>query len=162
MTTTITRRTPPQRIITFFNPMVRAAVHSPLHRALDKALIVLHVTGRRTGRHFDIPVGYLELDGRLVVVTQHSWRANLRGASEVEVTHLGRRQHMRVQLDENPSTVAATFRTLFERCGPKAAGRTLGLDVAGGSTPSLAELEAAVRQYDLASITLTPDLRASG
>lgn len=155
MTSTITRRTPPQRIITFFNPAVRGMLHSPLHRMFDNAMIELHVVGRRTGRHYDIPVGYLELDGDLVVVTQHRWRVNLRDVAEVDVTYRGHRQRMGVRLDEDPSSVAATFLRLFESQGPKAAGRSLGLAVAGG-VPSLAELEDAVREYDLAAVTLSP------
>jgi hypothetical protein len=156
MTSTITRRVPPQRVITFFNPVVRALLHSPVHGALDNAMIELHVVGRRTARRYDIPVGYLDLDGDLVVVTQHRWRANLRGASEVEVTHDGRRQRMRVHLDEDPASAAATFQQLFDRHGPKVAARSLGLDVEGGGAPSLSELEDAVREYDLAAVVLTP------
>jgi hypothetical protein len=156
MTSTITRRVPPQRVINLINPVVRALLHSPVHGAFDNAMIELHVVGRRTGRHYDIPVGYLPLDGGLVVATQHRWRANLRGTSEVEVTHDGHRQPMGVHLDEDPASAAATFQRLFDRHGPKVAGRTLGLDVEGGGAPSLSELEAAVREYDLAAVVLTP------
>ncbi len=71
MTRTITHNPPPQVLINLVNPLVRFALSSPLHGVLDSALLTLHVTGRVTGRRFDIPVGYVDVDGRLVVVTQH-------------------------------------------------------------------------------------------
>ena len=92
MSTAVSRRIPPQWIINAINPLVRAMARSRLHPMMDDAVLVLHVVGRRTGRRYDIPVGYLAVDGRLVVVTQHAWRANLRGGISVEVTHAGRRE----------------------------------------------------------------------
>ena len=65
MTTTISRHLPPQRLVNAGNPVVRAVLGSPLHGALDRALLVLHVVGRRTGRRYDIPVAYAELGDSL-------------------------------------------------------------------------------------------------
>jgi hypothetical protein len=154
MTTAVSRSTPPQRLVTAANPVVRAVLRSPLHATVDGALLMLHVTGRRTGRRYDIPVGYVELDGRFVVVTQHSWRANLRGVHDLEVTHARRRRTMRVDLDEQPRSVAATLRRVVEGTGWQAARRRVGLTVTVRRTPTVAELEEAVREYDLATITL--------
>ncbi len=155
MTTAVSRSIPPQQLVNFFNPVVRAIAGSPLHGAVDSSLLVLHVIGRRTGRRYDIPVGYVDLDGRRVVVTQHRWRVNLRDAGDVEVTFRGHRVSMRVLLDENPSTVAGTLHRVIERVGWKAAGRTVGLKVTVGRTPTVGELEAAARTFDLATITLS-------
>ena len=154
MTGTVTHHVPPQRLVDLVNPVVRFALESPLHTVLDSALLTLHVTGRATGRHYDIPVGFVEVDGRLIVVTQHSWRANLRGGREVEVTRRGRRVRMHAVLDEQPASVAADLHAVIERIGPRASRAQLGLTVAGDATPSVAELEAAVCEYGLATITL--------
>jgi deazaflavin-dependent oxidoreductase (nitroreductase family) len=155
MTTAVSRSTPPQRLINAMNPVVRALLRSPLHAAVDGALLMLHVTGRKTGRPYDIPVGYLDLDGRFVVVTQHTWRANLRGVADVEVTYAGHRRTMHADLDEEPGSVAATLYRMIDRIGWQAARRQLGLTITVRRTPSLAELEEAVREYDLATVTLT-------
>lgn len=149
-TTTISRRIPPQRLVTLANPLVRALARSPLHGLVDDALLVLHVVGRRTGRRYDVPVGYVPLDGELVVVTQHAWRVNLRGVAEVEVTHRAHRERRRVRLEEDPATVAATLHRLVVRHGPVQAQRRLGLVFPGGLEPSAAELEVAVREFGLA------------
>jgi hypothetical protein len=155
MTSVITRHVPPQRLIGLVNPVVRLALRSPLHPVLDRALLTLHVTGRVTGRHYDIPVGYVDVDGRLIVVTQHRWRVNLRGGCEVEVTHAGRRAPMHADLDEQAASVAATLHAVIDRIGPKAARSQLGLTIAGDETPSVGEVEEAVREYDLATLTLS-------
>ncbi|HET6530353.1 MAG TPA: hypothetical protein VFH03_07000 [Actinoplanes sp.] len=154
MTTTLSRRIPPQRLITLMNPLVRTLLRSPLHRAVDNTLLALHIVGRRTRRRYDIPVGFMDLGGGLVVVTQHRWRANLRGGADIEVTHAGSRRAMRAELDEEPASVAATLDTACQRVGWRATQRQTGL-TRPGHAPTRAELEEAVREYDLAAITLT-------
>ncbi|GAA3638881.1 hypothetical protein [Microlunatus ginsengisoli] len=155
MTTAISRRIPPQRLINALNPLVRVALESPLHAALDNALLVLHVYGRKTNRRFDIPIGYAAVQHRLITVTQHTWRVNLRGGADIDVTYRGHRHRMRADLDEDPTTVAADLRTIIDLLGAKAAERRLGL-ILHGRTPGLAELEDAVRAYHLSTVTLTP------
>jgi deazaflavin-dependent oxidoreductase (nitroreductase family) len=49
------------------NPLVVAVLRSPLHFLLSSALVLLTVTGRRSGRHYAIPVGY-QRDGEELVV----------------------------------------------------------------------------------------------
>ena len=44
---------------------------------------------------------------------------------------------------------------MIEQIGWQAAQRQLGLKIHVGRTPSLPELEAAVREFNLASLTLT-------
>jgi F420H(2)-dependent quinone reductase len=151
----IRRRTPPQRLVTALNPVVRAALHSPLHALLDNEMIIMHVTGRRTGHRYDIPVGFTDLGDRLVVVTQHGWRRNLRGGADVEVTRFGRCAPMHAELDEDPASVAAAVHEVMARLGPQEAQRRLGIVVDPGHEPDPAELTEAIRDFDLALITLT-------
>lgn len=153
--TTVTRRIPPQRLVGLVNPLVRGLLASPLHGAVDPALLTLHLTGRRTGRRLDIPVGYADLDGRLLVVTQHAWRVNLRGGRDIEITHGGRRRAVHAELDEEPPAVGRILRLLSERIGWRATRRLTGLATPDGHVPTLTELEDAARTYDLAVVTVT-------
>lgn len=154
MSTAITHRIPPQHLIDLVNPIVRGALASPLHPMMDKALLVLHVRGRRTGRVYDIPVGYVMLDSHLMVLTQHRWRANLRGGANLDVTHHGVRATMHADLDERPESVARTLARVIDLYGPGKAARLLGLGFEHGC-PTVDELEEAVREFDLATVTLT-------
>lgn len=156
MTDTIHRTIPPQRLITAVNPLVRLALRSPLHRLLDGSVLILHVTGRRTGRCYDIPVGFTDLGDRLLVVTQHRWRRNLRGGATVQVTRFGRRVLMRADLDEDPATVATLVRTVIDRLGRSQVKLRLGLVVEPGHDPDLAELTEAIAAFDLGAISLRP------
>jgi deazaflavin-dependent oxidoreductase (nitroreductase family) len=152
MTVTVTRRIPPQRLIDVANPVVRAVAGSPLQRVLDAHLLVLHITGRRTGRRYSIPVGFAALGDALLVVTQHRWRANLRSLTDVTVSHRGHTRPMTAELVEEPAAVAAVLAAAIERIGRAEVGRRFGLTLPGDVGP--AELEAAVREYHLATITL--------
>jgi deazaflavin-dependent oxidoreductase (nitroreductase family) len=156
---TVHRRVPPQRLITALNPLVRAAVRSPLHPLLDGQVVILHVAGRRTGRRYDIPVGFTDLGDRLVVLTPHRWRANLRGGAEVEITRFGRRVPMHADLDEDPVSVARTVHDLIARVGLTAARRRLGIVVDDDRDPGVPELVEAVRHHDLAIVVLRADRR---
>jgi hypothetical protein len=152
MTVTITRRIPPQRLIDAINPVVRGLAGSRLHGLVDDQVLVMHVTGRRTGRRYDIPVGFADLGDELLVVTQHRWRTNLRGGSDVTVTHHGRTTPMTAVVTEEPAAVAATLARAVERIGRAQAQRRFGLTLPDGYGPE--DLEAAVREYALATITL--------
>src|SRR5215469_17584388 len=89
MSGTVKRSVPPAALVKMGNPLVRVLLGSPLHGILDDSFLVLHVTGRKTGRRYSIPVGYVDMDGKLTVVTLARWRVNLRGGADVEVTLRG-------------------------------------------------------------------------
>ena len=162
MTSTIHRTVPPQRLITALNPIVRVSLRSPLHRWLDGSVLMLHVIGRRTGRSYDIPVGFIDLGQHLLIVTQHRWRRNLRGGGDVEVTRFGRRFRMHAELDEDPDTVAAIIDEVLLRFGIAGVKQHLGIVIEPTARPTHEDLSAAAREFDLAIITLTaaPDVAA--
>jgi hypothetical protein len=155
-TAEVRRRTPPQALVDAINPLVRWLAASRFHRPVDGSLVVLHVTGRRTGRHYDIPVGYVRLGDRLLVTTQHRWRTNLRGRKSLDATVCGVRRTVRLRLDEDPVSIARTYEAVIERYGWRDGGRRLGLTTTSGEAPSQDQLEAAARTYRLAILDLSP------
>ena len=62
-----------------FNPVVSSVLRSPFHWVLSLGLMLITVTGRRTGRVYTIPVGY-QRDGDVITVlvseapTKQWWR----------------------------------------------------------------------------------------
>jgi F420H(2)-dependent quinone reductase len=155
MTSVITRNVPPTALVRAINPVARLLLRSPLHGLIDSAVLLLHVTGRKTGRRYDIPVGYAALEDRLVVVTVARWRVNLRGGGDVEVTRHGSRRPMHALLDEDPAAVAVAYDSVIEHLGWPRASRQLGIATAHGYRPTLLELRVAAQAGGWAVITLT-------
>jgi F420H(2)-dependent quinone reductase len=156
MTSTIEQSRQPRALIKMANPMVDVLLRSPLHAPLDSSVLLLRVTGRKTGRRYDIPVGYTEVDGRLTIVTTAGWRVNLRGGGDVEVTMRGCRRAMHALLTEDPAAVAVSYQTIIDRLGWAKARRHLGISTRDGRPPTVLELRDAAREYGWSVITLTP------
>ena len=156
MTSTVKRSVPPPALVKMGNPLVRILLGSPLHGVLDGSFLVLHLTGRKTGRRYNIPVGYVDMEGRLAVVTVARWRVNLRGGADVEVTRHGHLRPMHALLDEDPATVAVSYQAMIDRIGLTKAQRQLGISLPGGRAPTALELKDAAHGYGWSVITLTP------
>ncbi len=162
MTTTsrppVERVRPPKAPYRVVNRVMRWMLSDPRRaRRVGQHLLLLHVTGRRTGRRMVFPVAYRRLgDGRLTVLTNASWRVNLRDRPDVAVTLLGRTRPARAELIEDADTVAAVYRSLIEETGHARAGRRMGIRINVPRTPTLAELADAARRDGLAVVHLRP------
>ena len=155
MTSTVKRSVPPPTLVKMGNPLVRVVLDSPLHGMLDHSFLVLHLTGRKTGRRYDIPVGYVDMEGKRIVVTAARWRVNLRGGADVEVTLRGCLRPMHALLEQDPASVAVSYQAMIDRIGWKKAQRQLGISSPGGRAPTLLELSDAALEYGWSVITLT-------
>lgn len=155
MTSTVKRSVPPPTLVKIGNPLVRMVLGSPLHGMLDHSFLVLHLTGRKTGRRYDIPVSYVDMEGKLIVVTAARWRVNLRGGADVEVTLRGCLRPMHALLEQDPASVAVSYQAMIDRIGWKKAQRQLGISLPGGRAPTLLELSDAALEYGWSVITLT-------
>jgi hypothetical protein len=156
MPSTVKRSVPPPALLKMGNPLVRMLLGSPLHAVLDDSFLVLHLAGRKTGRRYDIPVGYVDMEGKLAVVTVARWRVNLRGGADVQVTLRGRLRSVHALLEEDPASVAVSYQAMIGRMGWKKAQRQLGISLPGGRVPTVLELKDAAREYGWSVITLTP------
>ena len=55
------------RLIAVGNLLMRALLRSRLHRLVDKDLMILTVTGRKTGTQYRIPLSYIR-DGDVIIL----------------------------------------------------------------------------------------------
>ena len=129
------------RLMTRLNPLVAWVLRSPLHPLLDRALLMLRVTGRHTGRRYWIPVGY-QRDGRTITVLvskapRKQWWRNYRTPGPVDVLLRGRTLHGRARVvpTESSAFEEAIERTLRRMPG---LGRQFGIDYdrRAGLTPA--------------------------
>lgn len=130
------RRRPPTRVMRAINRVPAALLRSPLHRPLSKRLLLLTFNGRRSGRRFTTPVGYVQADERtLLLGTERPWYKNLLGGAPVVVRLRGRDVAGRSEVIEDEGGMAAAYKTMLAR--DPGYGRFVGvsLDPSGESSP---------------------------
>jgi deazaflavin-dependent oxidoreductase (nitroreductase family) len=142
---------PSKKVLRFVNPVLRALLRSPLHRILDRNLMLLTVTGRKTGRTYTLPVGRHESrDGTFVLSAGGNWRHNLRGGVDVRVTLDGRERSAHAVLEEDLDRAAETFKTMLDSSGPRALAVKVNVDRA----PTVAEIRPVLADRGVAYLTL--------
>jgi hypothetical protein len=69
------------------NDFMSWILRSPLHGMLSKGMMLITVTGRRTGKKYTLPVGYYPENGNLWIITSRdrTWWKNLRGGADVSL-----------------------------------------------------------------------------
>ena len=149
----VIRKHPPKVLMKLVNPVVRRQIRRGRGGAAEN-LLLLHFTGRRSGRSFEVPAAQQHIDGRLYVLTNSGWRTNFRGGADIEVTLQGRRRPMRAVLNENPGSVAALYAQLLAELGRHRANR-LGITVTMDRLPTIEELRDAVTRHRLSVVELT-------
>jgi deazaflavin-dependent oxidoreductase (nitroreductase family) len=92
------------------NAVVRTLLHTPgISRGVGKRLVIINVTGRKTGRRYSIPVAYTRHDGDLLVGTPFGWARNMRTGEPVEIVLQGRRRQADVQVISDEAGVVAAY-----------------------------------------------------
>jgi deazaflavin-dependent oxidoreductase (nitroreductase family) len=89
------------------NRMVRGLLRAPLvSRGIGNRLITLYIVGRKSGRHYTVPVAYTRHDGILLIGTPFAWGRNLRTGEPVAVRLKGKRCTADVEvLTDEPGVV---------------------------------------------------------
>lgn len=141
----------------FYNRLMSALLRSPLHGLISASIMLITVTGRRSGSAYAVPVNYVRDDGTLIVMTQadRTWWRNLRGGAPVTVRLRGREYQARAEAFESASEVAATLVAVV-RLRP-AYARYFGIDLGADGQPT--DADAAQRAAQGRVIVRVSDLR---
>ena len=69
------------------NDFMGWVLRSPFHGMLSNGMMLITMTGQKTGKRFTFPVGYYEEGGHLWVITSRdrAWWKNLRGGANVDL-----------------------------------------------------------------------------
>src|SRR5690606_12067327 len=103
---------PPVRLFNVVNPALNRLLCSPLHGVMSDILMILHFTGRKSGRRYDLPVGYAGDGRRFYVSTDKRWCHNLRGGREIELTHRGKRTSAFADVIDDPEAMAEAYQAM--------------------------------------------------
>jgi len=77
------------RMNTIANSVVGLVLRSPVHRMLDRTLVLVTYRGRRSGREYTLPVQYVRENRCVYIVVgeaeKKTWWRNLRGGAPVRL-----------------------------------------------------------------------------
>lgn len=148
----------PAALLRVVNPVLRALLRSPAHRAVSRQVMLLHVTGRKSGRVYVIPVGRHYHDGQLVASAGGAWRRNVAGGADLEVTLDGHQYRAHGELLDDPQVVAEIFGDLLVNVGLSHAIR-LGLKLNVDRAPTTDELRAALVDRNVLRLSILDTAR---
>jgi deazaflavin-dependent oxidoreductase (nitroreductase family) len=148
------------RVVSRINPAVAWILRSPLHALLSRGLLLITVTGRRSGRRYTIPVGYQRAGDTITVLVSKAprkrWWRNYRIPGSVELHLRGERLRGEARVVagdtlEFREAVEATFRRL------PWLGRQFGVDYRPGRGLGEEQWQQLAGESALVKIALAPD-----
>ncbi len=107
------------------NPLMRPVLNSPFHRIVSGRVVLLGITGRRSGKHYEICVGYARpspdvLDILVSDASNRSWWRNFMGGGPIEVLIHGRERVGHATAHRAPGP---EFKEIADRAIPGIVGR---------------------------------------
>ena len=135
----------------WYNQIISPILMSPFHGLLSNSMMLISVTGRKSGKVYTLPVNYLQVESDFYIVSYHDrkWWRNLTGKAQVRVVY---KRHVRVTDAEairDADALKEAFTRVFD-AHPKLL-RTLGLRADGQHVSRAAE------KYVLVKMTAVPE-----
>ena len=118
------------------NRVIRGLLRAPLlSRPVGKRLITVYLVGRKSGRHYAVPVAYTRRDGTRLVGTQFAWVRNLRTGEPVDIRLDGKRRSADVQVVADETGVVEHLALMARDNHQFARFNKIGLDQRGDPRP---------------------------
>jgi deazaflavin-dependent oxidoreductase (nitroreductase family) len=116
------------------NRIVRGLLRTPLvSRGIGNRLITVYVVGRKSGRHYSIPVAYTRQDGALLIGTPFGWGHNLRTNEPVDILLKGTRRPADVEAFTDEADVVEQYAIMARDNRNFAKFNKIALDAAGNA-----------------------------
>lgn len=142
----------------FVNVMMRGVLRSPVHRIVSGRILVIVVTGRKTGTVYRLPVGYVEHAGALLIGTAGKWRKNLPENATVTILLRGRWRQASAEVITDEDRLAGLYRVILARNPIHGKYAKIGVEPDG--SPNAADLRDAISR-GIAVVRLTLQTRPS-
>jgi len=129
----------------WFNPIMEWLLKSPLHAMLSGNTMIVYFKGRKSGKAYHVPVGYLRVNDTLLTVSsrQRTWWRNLRGGAAVTILLKGKLISADAQAVEDDLGVAEGLRAFIGE-NPRMA-RIFKVNLTDHGQPEPESLEQAIR-----------------
>jgi deazaflavin-dependent oxidoreductase (nitroreductase family) len=101
----------------WYNKIMGWLLRSPLHGMISGSIMLISVTGRKSGQTYTTPVNYLNIDGALFTTSQRprKWWRNLRGGAAVTLHLRGQDQPAFSQVFEEAQEIVPLLATMLQR-----------------------------------------------
>ena len=152
----ITMSHPPDAFLRLVNPIMKLLLHTPFAGAARNQLMVVDFTGRKSGRHYSIPLSAHVIDGVLYAMTGKTWKNNFRDGAAAQVLHDGKTTTMRGELITDKALITDLYSRCTESYGVKRAERVMGIGFRDHQMPTHDQFVEAVDQLHLNAIRFTP------
>lgn len=92
------------------NAIVRGLLRTPgISAGIGSRLMIVYAVGRKTGRHYDVPVAYTRHEGKLLFGTPFGWARNLRAGEPVALRLKGKKIMADVQVFTGEADVTRLY-----------------------------------------------------
>ena len=90
------------------NRTMKFVLRSPMHSIVDKTILLITFTGRKSGKTYTTPVSYSQSGDQVVIFTHADWWKNLRNDTPVSLRIRGQElQGLAESIAEDKQSVAA-------------------------------------------------------
>lgn len=99
------------------HPFVKFILRTPFHSLLSDTMLLLTVTGRRSGKQYTFPVNYMRDGDTLVVISwaDRTWWKNVYGGADVSVRFAGQWLRAHAESFVQPEAIAEGIAMLSRR-----------------------------------------------
>lgn len=124
------------------NRVMRTLLRVPIISKLPgQRLVLLEIVGRRSGKHFELPVAYTRQGADLLVGTPFAWGRNLSTGDTIDIVLMGKPQQAAVVAYTDHDGVIDAYGAMCRDNKAFANFNKVGIDEQG--TPDPGDLEAA-------------------
>lgn len=152
----ITVSHPPQAVLSVVNPILKLALRTPFAGPARHQLMVVNFTGRKSGRHYSIPMSAHVIDNVLYATTGSQWKYNFRDGATAQVLRDGKTTAMHGELIEDKALITDLYFRCVQSYGAKRAERAMGLGFRDHQMPTRDDFAKAVNELHLNAIRFTP------
>jgi deazaflavin-dependent oxidoreductase (nitroreductase family) len=137
----------------FMNKVMTLLLRSPLHRMMSQHIMLITFRGRKSGKLFTIPVGYVRQGDSVICFTERKWWRNLVKQPEVTLRIQGKRYQGTAEIihDDN-ETIARELLAYCEHIPMAARAFNIRLDATG--KPSLETTREAAQRLILVRVRI--------
>ncbi|OBG14798.1 hypothetical protein A5765_10970 [Mycolicibacterium celeriflavum] len=147
---------PPAAVLRAVNPLIGRLLRTPLAGSLRKQMMVVNVTGRKSGQRYSIPLSAHRIDGNLYALTSAPWKHNFRDGATADVLVDGRITTMRGELITDPGAVADLSHRCAQSYGVRRAQSMMGLKFRDNRIPTVEEFAELVRRERYVAVRFVP------